>query len=68
MRMLYKSHRSEIIGLYQSHLETLGIETMLKNQFTEGTWSTDPDCPELWVLDSQQYEQAVVALQQLGVS
>jgi len=68
MRMIYKSHKTEVIGLFRSHLESVGIQTLTKNQFTDGTWPADPDCPELWVTDDRDYDRAIETIQTLGVS
>ena len=65
MRMIFKSHQSEKVGLYQSILESEGIPTVIKNEFitaATGTWLTDPETPELWVIEDDSYDRALEIL------
>lgn len=65
MRMVFKSHRQERVGLYQSILESEGMPTLIKNEFsaaTAGTYLTDPETPELWVLNDDDYANALELL------
>ena len=68
MRMIFKSHQSEKIGLYQSLLENTGIPTIIKNEFTDGTWPTDPERPELWVINNDNFDQAIAIIRELEPS
>ncbi|MCW1926247.1 DUF2007 domain-containing protein [Luteolibacter arcticus] len=65
MKMIFKSHQSEKVGLYQSILESAGIPTTVRNEFVNaasGTWLADPDTPELWTLNDEDYERALAEL------
>lgn len=71
MRMIFKSHQSEKVGLYQSILESEGIPTLIKNEFISasvGTFLTDPEAPELWILDDLQYDAALDLLKSYSES
>ncbi len=65
MRKIFESHEQEKVGLFQSILEGAGILSLIKNDCTaaaEGTFSLDPNLPELWVMNAEDYDRAVEML------
>lgn len=68
MRKIYESHEQERVGHFQSILESAGILTLIKNDCqaaAEGTFPGDPFTPELWVMNDEDYDEAIKILRPL---
>ncbi|MDB4294989.1 DUF2007 domain-containing protein [Akkermansiaceae bacterium] len=65
MRKIFESYQQEKVGLFQSILEGAGMLTLIKNDCTaaaEGTHLLDPNLPQLWVMNDEDYDQAIEML------
>ena len=69
MKLVYTHENTAIVQNARNLLENSGIKAILKNEFASGgagdlvpneTW------PELWVLDDEDYSQAIGALAALS--
>lgn len=65
MRKIYENPDFTQVGFFQTILEEAGIPTYLKNVGSPGLSETPflGDFPELWVVDEEDYDRALAALE-----